>query len=67
MPVALIVAIIVAVIIVLVAIVWNSFSYQLKAEHAFLQNQELRELIERNRAHPERRRPRPTPPKPQGQ
>jgi hypothetical protein len=38
-----------------------------EAEHAFLQNQELRELVERNRARPERQRPRPTPPKSRGQ
>lgn len=29
------------------------------AEHAFLQNTDLRQQIEDNRAHPERRRPRP--------
>ena len=30
-----------------------------EAEHAFLQNTELRHQIEHNRAHPESRRPRP--------
>lgn len=30
-----------------------------EAEHAFLQNTNLRRQIEDNRAHPERRRPRP--------
>jgi hypothetical protein len=30
-----------------------------EAEHAFLQNMELRRQIDHNRAHPERRRPRP--------
>lgn len=33
-----------------------------EAEHAYLQNSELRQRIDDNRAHPERRRPRPSRP-----